>query len=156
MKTLFTGVFIFLGLYGNSQKLDYRKMRDTICPPICGWRDSLSLTEIKPNMLAVDTNMLTRKSISRYYEDFASVEFQLFAYTLDSTCMENSAKYSALAAYHNPKNYHAYWNAAYSYGVIHDCEKMKHYLALYLEGIPKKYYNEDSKKKVGLLIARCW
>jgi len=155
MKTLFTFAFLFLGLYSTAQKLDYRKMRDTICPPICGWRDSLSLTEIIPNMLAVDTNLLTRKSISRFYEDFASVEYQLFAYTLDSACMENSAKYSAMAAYHDPKNYSANWNAAYSYGVIHDCEKMRLYLDRYLEGIPKKYHNEGSKEQVGFLRARC-
>ena len=154
MKTLFTGVFIFLGLYGNSQKLDYRKMRDTICPPICGWRDSLSLSEIVPRMLALDTNMLTKDSRSEFFDDLAHQEFMLFAYTLDSNYLRSSANHSSKATYNDPKSYGNYWNTAFAYSMLNECEKMRYWLAQYKERTPRKYLR-GQLEQIGYLEEKC-
>lgn len=155
MKALFTCVIAFSCFCCTAQKLDYRKMKDTICPPLCGWRDSVTLVEIIPKLLAIDTNQLHRKSLSAYFDDLAMIEYELYAYTLDTSLIRTSAEHSALAAKYNPKLYGAYWNAAFAFGMLQDCEKMNLYLSLYKKKVPRRFIDESDKEQMRALEAKC-
>jgi hypothetical protein len=155
MKCLVLFSFVIFVSTSFAQKLDYLKMKDTICPPICGWRDSLSLTEIRSGMLALDTNRLTNESLSYYFDDLAGIEYELFAYTLDSNLIENSAWHNVRATAYDPESYFVYWNAAFAYGMLRECEKMKYYLTLFKEKCPRKYMDKEQKKQIVYLEQKC-
>lgn len=155
MKYLITVCFTIVTAASFSQKLDYLKIKDTIYPASCGWRDSLSITEIRPKMLSLDTNELTQKSRYSYFVDLADIEYQLFAYTRDSSMIEQSAIHSAAAASCDPESYGMYWNTAFAYGLLGECDKMKYYLTLYKEKCPARHMKKNEKKQIYYLQQRC-
>lgn len=152
IKQLFTFLLVFVSFYSTAQKkIDYWKIRDDLRPPLCGFRDSLSTTEVYANLLALDTTTI-KKHIGQYYRDLSEMEYLLCMYRHDTTMMRNSALNSVKAIYHESKSQTALWSAAFCFGHLGECEKMRYYLNLYRERIPKKYHSQE---QIALLEQEC-
>jgi hypothetical protein len=139
MRSLFTSLFVTICFYGSSQQYDYLAIRDTIRPALCGWRDSLSLTEIVPKMLALDTNILTTETRYNFFSDLAMEEYMYYGYMLDTNLLNNSIRHNQMALYHRPEAFSCYWDIAICYSLLGDCDNKLYWLALYEQHLPRRF-----------------
>jgi hypothetical protein len=106
-------------------------------------------------MKAFDASILRAKDKAGFYHDLAMAEYQLYAYTLDTEMMRSSAEHHLLAAQNNPKDFYAYWNAAFGYAYIGECELMEENLRIHEAQTPKKYMDTKHVSEIERLRKRC-
>ncbi|TSJ41298.1 hypothetical protein [Fluviicola chungangensis] len=153
MKKIVVILFISLSKLSIAQ-LDYKAMKDTICPSVCGIRDSITLSEIYPKLLNLDTNQIS-EGLADYYIDLSNIQYELCLRNHSDTAMLRLSLISAeKALYHSPRNIEMLWNAGFFYRVLGDCEKALYYLKRYGEACPKKYW-KDNKDQIALLLGHC-
>lgn len=148
-------LFIYSAFLSFSQ-LDYRKMKDTICPSLCGIRDSSLVRDIYIKLQGIDTTKIT-SGLAQYYEDLSHVQYDLCLWNdEDSTYMRMSLQNTEKSLFHDPNNIGMLWNASFGYTVFKDCDKTHYYLNRYFIACPKKYWKEKAQKEqIGILLMMC-
>lgn len=153
MKTLFALFFLLTGINTYSQ-LDYSEARLSIDPSLltCGIKDTITLKALYAKLLDFDTTTIS-KNIAEYYEDLASVEYELFMWTQDTSYLRMSSVNDVKAASFGPNN-SAEWNAAFSFALTGDCPKMREYLFKYHKSGRKKDIRHN-KDQIEYLLELC-
>ncbi len=154
-KTILILFLVFQSLMTWAQ-LDYKQMKDTICPSLCGIRDSSLVKEIYTKLLSLDTTKITA-GMADYYDDLSHVQYDLCLWNEDdSTYMRLSLQSTEKSLFHDPNRIGMVWNAAFGYTVFKDCDKTHYYLRRYYEVCPKKYWkNKAQKEQIGILLSMC-
>lgn len=154
MKQILFTLFFFTSFFSKSQD-DYLKMKDTICPSLCGIRDSSEVARIYNVLLNLDTTKIT-SGMANYYEDLSHVQYDLCLYNNeDSTYMRMSLHSTEKSLYHNPNSINMLWNAAFGYSVFFECEKVSYYLMRFKKALPKKYLKEYKDQIAIILKEKC-
>jgi hypothetical protein len=151
MKALITTIAILTTMTAQGQ-LDYMKIRDTVCPQICGFRDSIDLEKIYPKMLLLRPNQIN-KDLQEFYHDLAVIEYELYIVKGDTNYLRLAANSNVKAFEYDPEHKIGLWNAAFAFGHLGDCEKMWYYLNLYQETISKRKWKTD--EQIGYLQSYC-
>lgn len=154
-KTLLALIFICSTSVTFSQ-LDYLKMKDTICPTVCGILDSSEIARIYDVLLNLDTTRISY-GMAQYYNDLSFFQYDLgLRNDEDNTFMRLHIQSTEKSLYHDPNNDQMLWNAALSYvgEDFRDCEKAQYYLNRYSEVSPKKYW-KDKKDQIAIFLMWC-
>lgn len=156
MKRL-TVLFIFQNVFFISfAQSDYLQIKDTLCPAVCGIRDSSEVVRIYNALLNLDTTKIT-SGIAQYYNDLSFFQYDLgLRNDEDTTFMRLHIHNTEKSLYHDPNNDQMLWNAALSYvgEDFRDCEKAQYYLMRYYEVCPRKYW-KDKKDQIAIFLMWC-
>lgn len=153
MKKILLPIFICLTKFTIAQ-LDYNKMKDTICPSFCGIRDSITLSEIYPKLLSLDTTKVST-GLDKYYSDLSDVQYEMcLRNKSDKSMLKLSLASAEKSLYHNPENIEMLWNVGFYYKTFGNCERALYYLEKYGEICPKKYW-KDNKDQISLFLISC-
>lgn len=154
-KILILPLFLFYSFFSHSQ-LDYLKMKDTICPAVCGIRDSSEVVRIYNALLNLDTTKISF-GMALYYDDLSYFQYDLsLRNNEDSTLMRMHIQSAEKSLYHDPNNEHMIWSAASGYAGFRECERTHYYLWRYYEVCPKKFWRQkDKKEQIAILLLFC-
>lgn len=145
-------LFLFVGLYSfvnaKKPKKNYLKDRGKYTLLICEKQDSLNAIQSIQNLLAIDSNIYT-KNFHYYYHDLAWAYYICYAHTKDKLYIRK-----AIENYHKVVDITKdYWNIAFCYIHLGDCENGMIYLQKYKVNTKKKYRMVESQLEA--LEAKC-
>ncbi len=153
MKKTLILAFIFLSNVSFAQ-LDYLNVKDTVCPNICGFRDSTTLSEIYYKLLHLDTSQFSQ-GLAVYYADLSAVQYELcLRNKTDKTLLSLSLASAEKSLVHHPNDIGMLWNVGFFYKTLGNCEMALIYLKKYGEVCPKKYWKEN-KDQIQLFLDHC-
>jgi hypothetical protein len=154
MKVIFYTLLFLTSTFIQAQKVDYLKVRDDLVVLTCGEPIDSSdvLTSIR-NLEALDTNKI-KKHIHEYYIDLGTY-YWLAGGLTNKDYADKSIAALITALYHQPNSPRAFWDLAFVYGFLYDCEKAKAYFALYHKNTRIEYQNEYATEQENNLLAKC-
>lgn len=153
MKHILIPLFILLSKITFAQ-LDYKNIKDTICPSACGIRDIETLEGIYSKLLSLDTNQISN-GLADYYADLSQVQYEIcLRNKSDKAMLRQSLASAEKSLHHNPKNHDLLWNVAFYYKTLGDCSNALIYLQKYSQICPKRYWKQN-KDQIELFLDSC-
>lgn len=140
-----------MALSASSQLADYAKWRPSVMVMNCGVVDTTTLNTSIRNLLALDTNLLT-KNMNMYYEDLGLCYWVKSGGNVESEYLQLSIVTTQKALHHNPTSTKAFWSLAFGYTFAGNCERGKYYMEKYKQFTKKKYWDLEQEQQ---LFANC-
>ena len=103
-----------LNLPSNSQKIDYKKIRNSLTSITCVKTDTSTIISAKQKLEAFDTNSIN-KYLYIYYSDLANSYFLLYAHNKDSVFLFKSIENYKKSLFHKSNYPKAYWQLSFCY-----------------------------------------
>ena len=153
-KAVLLLLFAFL-VFGSFSQLDYRKMKDTICPSHCGYLDSATLHLNFSRLTALDTALIS-EGISDYYFDLAELytEFALANESNDTVFRRLALATVEKYLIYEPRDAGMIWNAAFDNIALGNCDRAHYYLTRFKETAYRKELKE-MKEQVKIALIFC-
>ena len=155
MKVIFYTLLLLTSSSITAQKkVDYLKVRDDLVVLSCGEKiDSADVIKSIQNLEAFDTTRI-KKNIDQYYLDLGTY-YWLVGGPNNKIYADKSISALNKVLYHQPNSRRAFWDLAFVYGFLYDCEKAKIYFAQYHQNTPSEYESEYSTEQENSLLAKC-
>lgn len=152
MKTIFVTIYIIAAFSNlSSQTHDYKVLRDSLTRISCKPSDSLTVLKANQELLSLDTTLIA-ENIHLYYKDLAWSYSRLFSWSKDTNhilqCIESYEKVNVL----KPDLPSTYWELAYWFAILKNCEKSAFFLKQYI-AVSEEYYIDYQQIK--MLRAKC-
>lgn len=142
MKNIFALCFVAcLTLAAHSQTYDYKTLRDSLTRLSCKPSDSLTVALANRELLGIDTNLIDL-NMNAYYSDLGFSYSRLFHWTKDTIHIMKGLESYEKSNFHKPNSPTVYWQLAYWYSFLKDCEKGMYYLERHIAVSEETYLNQ--------------
>lgn len=145
---------LVFGIHTNGQIEDYRAVRDSVYIQQCG---SISRGVVRQNLLSLEGLAVDSKTFGAdsYHYDLGMCYYLLSVNEdFDEHGLRKSVSHYVKAIAINKKHSSAYWNIAFVYGYLDECENALKYLSLYKKHTKKKHL-KYSKDQIESLEKKC-
>ena len=127
-------ISIIISTPASAQHRDYKAYRDSFSKLSCAPADSFTVAQTIHRLSALDSTQFD-ENFDLYYKDLGWAYYRLFMHNKDTSFVRLSVN----TYLHQPEEKRNYWNMAFSYMLLNDCEKVKAYLQLYLDHTDPQY-----------------
>jgi hypothetical protein len=148
-------VILVLGIccatISHAQKYDYKILRDSLTRLSCKPTDSVTVAKVNRELLNIDTSLID-KNIHIYYSDLAWSYYRMYLFSKDTNQVRSSISNYKNSDFHKPNSAITYWQLAFLYLILEDCDKGLYYLERHIAVSEEEYLRHE---QIQLLRDKC-